>query len=350
MTLTAEFLDKPLWLWAIFLTVVVCLLAFDLGVLHRRSREIPLKESLFLSAAYILVAIAFGVWTWATLGSDAGAAFFSGYLLEKSLSLDNLFIISAIFGTLMVPRELQHRVLFWGILSVLALRALLIGLGAALVHEFAWVLPLFGAFLLYAGWRLSRPRSHTSEALTPTPLYRILVRRLPVTADLQGNRFFVRGATGRWTATPLFLALLLIELSDVMFAVDSVPAIFAVTTDPYLVYTSNIFAVLGLRALYFALADVINRLEHLRTAMGLLLALAGGKIFYNALVGKIDPLVSLAVTLIVLFGGMGYSVWRTRSVARPEPALGTTDRAAQHTQSARSDGPETIEEAAARPR
>ena len=124
MTWTAEFLDKPLWLWAIFLTVVVCLLAFDLGVLHRRSREIPLKESLFLSAAYILVAIAFGVWTWATLGSDAGAAFFSGYLLEKSLSLDNLFIISAIFGTLMVPRELQHRVLFWGILSVLALRAL----------------------------------------------------------------------------------------------------------------------------------------------------------------------------------------------------------------------------------
>ncbi|WP_366519333.1 hypothetical protein [uncultured Caulobacter sp.] len=160
----------------------------------------------------------------------------------------------------------------------------------------------------------------------------------------------MRGATGRWTATPLFLALLLIELSDVMFAVDSVPAIFAVTTDPYLVYTSNIFAVLGLRALYFALADVIKRLEHLRTAMGLLLPLAGGKIFYNALVGKIDPLVSLAVTLIVLFGGMGYSVWRTRSVARPEPALGTTDRAAQHTQSARSDGPETIEEAAARPR
>ena len=327
MTWTAEFLDKPLWLWAIFVTVVVGLLAFDLGVLHRKSREIPLKESLVLSGAYILVAVVFGAWTWATLGSDAGAAFFSGYVLEKSLSLDNVFVISAIFGMLMVPRALQHRVLFWGILSVLVLRALLIGLGAALVHEFAWILPVFGAFLLYAGWRLSRPRSDASEALR-NPLYQILLRRLPVTPELQGSRFFVRGASGRWTATPLFLALVLVELSDVMFAVDSVPAIFAITTDPYVVYTSNIFAVLGLRALYFALADVINRFEHLKAAMGLLLVLAGAKIFYNAFVGKIDPLVSLAVTLSVLAGGVGYSLWRTRKAAKPEPAAGASDRVA----------------------
>jgi tellurite resistance protein TerC len=328
MTWTAEFLDKPLWLWAIFVTVVVGLLAFDLGVLHRKSREIPLKESLVLSGAYILVAVVFGAWTWATLGSDAGAAFFSGYVLEKSLSLDNVFVISAIFGTLMVPRALQHRVLFWGILSVLVLRALLIGLGAALVHEFAWILPVFGAFLLYAGWRLSRPRSDASEALK-NPLYQILLRRLSVTPELQGSRFFVRGASGRWTATPLFLALVLVELSDVMFAVDSVPAIFAITTDPYVVYTSNIFAVLGLRALYFALADVINRFEHLKAAMGLLLALAGAKIFYNVIFGKIDPMISLAVTLSVLIGGVSYSLWRTRKGAKPDAAAPASQRLAQ---------------------
>lgn len=319
MNWTAEFLDKPLWLWAVFGTLVVGLLAFDLGVLHRKSREIPLKESLVLSAAYILAAAAFGVWTWATLGSDAGAAFFSGYLLEKSLSLDNVFVISAIFGMLLVPREHQHRVLFWGILSVLVLRAVLIGVGAALVHEFAWVLPVFGAFLLYAGWRLSRPRGAASEALN-NPLYQIMIRRLPVTRDFQGSRFFVRGPTGRWTATPLFLALVLVELSDVMFAIDSVPAIFAITTDPYVVYTSNIFAVLGLRALYFALADIINRFEHLKAVMGLLLALAGVKIFYNVFVGKIEPMVSLAVTVGVLAFGVGYSLWRTRRSAGEGPA------------------------------
>lgn len=327
MTWTAEFLDKPLWLWAIFATVVVALLAFDLGVLHRKSREIPLKESLILSGAYILVAVAFGIWTWATLGSDAGAAFFSGYLLEKSLSLDNVFVISAIFGMLMVPREHQHRVLFWGILSVLVLRALLIGLGAALVHEFAWVLPVFGAFLLYAGWRLSRPRSAASETLK-NPVYQVMVRRLRVTPDLHGSRFFVRDVGGRWTATPLFLALVMVELSDVMFAIDSVPAIFAITTDPYVVYTSNIFAVLGLRALYFALADVIARFEHLKTAMGLLLALAGAKIFYNLIFGKIDPMISLAVTLSVLIGGVAYSLWRTRKAAKAMDAPGAPERVA----------------------
>jgi tellurite resistance protein TerC len=303
------------------------LLAFDLGVLHRKSREIPLKESLVLSAAYILVSVIFGIWTWATLGSDAGAAFFSGYLLEKSLSLDNVFVISAIFGMLMVPREHQHRVLFWGILSVLVLRALLIGLGAALVHEFAWVLPVFGAFLLYAGWRLTRPRSGAAEALN-NPLYRLMMRRLPVTQELHGSRFFVRNGVGRWTATPLFLALVLVELSDVMFAIDSVPAIFAITTDPYVVYTSNIFAVLGLRALYFALADVINRFEHLKAAMGLLLALAGAKIFYNVIFGKIDPMVSLAVTLSVLVGGVAYSLWRTRQAAKLEGAPAAPEQAA----------------------
>lgn len=331
MIWSAEFLDKPLWLWGVFVTVVLGLLAFDLGVLHRKSREIPFRESLGLSAAYILVAAAFGVWTWVTLGSAAGAAFFSGYLLEKSLSLDNVFVISAIFGMLTVPREHQHRVLFWGILSVLVLRALLIGLGAALVHEFAWILPVFGAFLLFAGWRLSRPRSAPSDALK-NPLYQWLLQRLPVTNELHASRFFVRGATGRWTATPLFLALVLVELSDVMFAIDSVPAIFAITTDPYVVYTSNIFAVLGLRALYFALAGVINRFEHLKTAMGLLLALAGAKIFYNVLFGKIDPIVSLVTTLGVLVAGVSYSLWRTRRTAKQAGAAGATPRAADPAQ------------------
>jgi tellurite resistance protein TerC len=329
-TLDAPFLDKPIWLWALFAAIVLALLAFDLGVLHRRAREIPLRESLLLSGAYITVAIAFGAWTWWSLGSDAGAAFFSGYLLEKSLSLDNIFVISAIFGTLAIPRKLQHRVLFWGILTMVFLRALLIGLGAALVHQFAWVLPAFGAFLLYAGYRIARPKGSAGGDMLQNPFYRLLRRALPVTADLHGGRFFARqpgpdGAFGRLQATPLLLALLLVELSDVLFAVDSVPAIFAITTDPYIVYTSNIFAVLGLRALYFALSDVVRRFEHLKTAMGVLLALAGVKIFYNVLFGKIDPIVSLAVTLSVLIGGLAYSLWRSRRdavKAVAEPAEG----------------------------
>ncbi|HYE44814.1 MAG TPA: TerC family protein [Caulobacter sp.] len=336
LNLAATFLDRPIWLWGLFAAAVAGLLAFDLGVLHRKAREIPLRESLWLSAVYIAIAVAFGVWTWATLGSDAGAAFFSGYLLEKSLSLDNIFVISAIFGFLAIPREHQHRVLFWGILSVLVLRALLIGLGAALVHEFAWVLPAFGAFLLYAGYRIARAKP-AAGAPVSHPVFRLLLRHLPVTDSLHGGRFFARqpaaeGGRARLAATPLFLALVLVELSDVLFAIDSVPAIFAITTDTYIVYTSNIFAVLGLRALYFALSDVIRRFEHLKVAMGLLLGLAGVKIFYNVLVGKIDPLVSLSVTLSVLIGGVAYSLWRTRRDAGREavdaPANRPTDREA----------------------
>ena len=196
------------------------------------------------------------------------------------------------------------------------------------MHEFAWVLPVFGAFLLYAGWRLSHAHSASADALN-NPLYRFMIGRLPVTKELHGSRFFVRADTGRLTATPLFLALVLVELSDVMFAIDSVPAIFAITTDPYVVYTSNIFAVLGLRALYFALADVINRFEHLKAAMGLLLALAGAKIFYNVIFGKIDPMISLAVTLSVLIGGVSYSLWRTRKAAKPDAAAPASERLAQ---------------------
>jgi len=319
------FLDKPIWLWGLFAGLVVGLLAFDLGVLHRTMREVTLRESVGLSAAYVAVAAAFGAWIWATLGSEAGAAFFSGYLLEKCLSVDNVFVISAIFGFLAIPREYQHRLLFWGILSVVLLRGLLISVGAALVHEFAWVLPFFGVVLLYTGYRIARPKMDSAVAVRH-PLFRLVLRHLPVSDSLDGSRFFTRvpavdGVGTRLVATPLFLALLIVEISDVLFAVDSVPAIFAITTDPFIVYTSNIFAVLGLRALYFALSEVLRRFEHLKVAMGVLLGLAGLKIFYNALVGKIDPLVSLSVTVSVLGAGVVYSFWRTRKGAGRDRSL-----------------------------
>lgn len=233
------FLDKPIWLWSLFAGLVVGLLAFDLGLLRRTTREVTLRESLGLSAAYVAVAAVFGAWIWATLGSETGAAFFSGYLLEKCLSVDNVFVISTIFGFLAIPREYQHRVLLWGIISVLLLRGLLISVGAALVHEFAWVLPLFGAVLLYTGYRIARSKVD-SEVAMRHPLLRLVLRRLPVSDHLDGTHFFTRalaagGSGTRLLATPLFLALLIIEISDVLFAFDSVPAIFAITTDPFIV-------------------------------------------------------------------------------------------------------------------
>jgi tellurite resistance protein TerC len=311
-----ELLGKPFWLWLLFLGIVLGLLAFDLGVLHRRTREVTARESLWLSALYIAVALAFGGWLWWSLGPDAGMAYLTGFLVEKSLALDNVFVISLIFAYFAVPSALQHRVLFWGILGVVVLRAVMIGLGAALVSEFAWVLWIFGAFLVFTGVKMllvaeSMPR------IEDNPVLRLVRRLVPVTDRLHGDRFFVRlphparpERQVLW-ATPLFLALVLVEVADLIFAVDSIPAIFAITTDPYIVYTSNIFAILGLRALYFALATMVSRFRYLKYALSLVLIFIGLKIFYNQLYGKIDPAISLGVTLALLAGGVLVSLWRT---------------------------------------
>ena len=321
--LTFLFLGQPLWMWFGFIGIVATLLAFDLGILHRSSREIGVRESLALSAVYISLGLAFGGFVWAQLGAQAGVEYLTGFVVEKSLALDNIFVIALIFSHFAIPRAYQHRVLFWGILGAIGLRAIMIGVGTTLVTEFHWVLYLFAAFLVLTGLKMLWLGDKETD-LAGNPVLKLLRRLFRVTDQLHGQRFFVRKAdarTGRLThfATPLFLALVLIEIADVIFAVDSVPAIFAITTDPYLVYTSNIFAILGLRALYFALAAVLHRFAYLKQALAILLVFIGAKIFVADLFGwaKFPAEWSLGITVAILATGVFYSLWRTRAPIQP---------------------------------
>lgn len=313
---TAPFLGQPAWLWVAFLTVVIVLLALDLGVLHRDDHEIGIRESLWLSLGYIAVGVLFGAFVWWQLGVERATEYITGYLIEKSLSLDNVFVIASIFGALAVPRALQHRVLFWGIVGVLVLRALMVGLGAALVTQFEWMLFVFGVFLAVTGVKMLFG-SKEETGVEDSAMLRWLRRTLPLTPQLEGRAFLVRRPhprTGKpaLLATPLLLALLMIEFADLIFAVDSIPAIFSITTDPFIVYTSNIFAVLGLRALYFALAAMAHRFYYLKHALALVLIFIGAKIFLVGIIGKIPALLSLGVTAALLAGGVVVSLFRTR--------------------------------------
>ena len=327
--LLLEWVGKPVWMWAGFLAIVLLLLAFDLGVLGRRAdgegREMGIGESLRLSAFYIAIALAFGggIW-WAHAagllptqdGTHPGITYFTGYFIEKALSVDNVFVIALIFGFFSIPRAYQYRALVWGIVAVIVLRGVMIGLGAALVQDHGWVMLLFGAFLVLTGIKmLAVPAAEPDMARNP--VVRFLRARLRVTEQLHGERFLVRlphPVSGRlvlW-ATPLFLALIVINIADLIFAVDSVPAIFAITTDTFVVYTSNIMAVLGLRALYFALAAMVHRFHYLKHALALVLVFIGAKIFWNHFMGKLDPAISLGVTLALILAGIGVSLWKTR--------------------------------------
>ena len=314
--LHSPFLGHAAWLWLLFIGIVVTLLVLDLGVLHRGDHVIGVRESLLLSAGYIGIAVAFGAWLWWYLGATSGMEYYTGFLIEKSLSMDNVFVIALIFTYFAIPPQYQHRVLFWGILGVIVLRALMIGLGAALVSEFSWLLYFFGAFLVFTGIKMWIIADHMPN-IEANPLLKFLRRRMRVTEGVEGNAFFVyrtdpvSGRTVRW-ATPLFLALCLVEFVDLVFAVDSVPAIFAVTTDPFIVYTSNIFAILGLRALYFALAAMIHRFTYLKYALALVLVFIGSKIFLVGIIGKIPPVISLSVTAALIAGGVVISLWKTR--------------------------------------
>lgn len=313
---TTAFLGQPVWLWAAFITVVIVLLALDLGVLHRDDREIGIRESLWLSLGYIAIGLLFGGFIWWQIGAQPATEYVTGYLIEKSLSLDNVFVIASIFGALAVPRAYQHRVLFWGIVGVLVLRALMVGLGAALVSQFEWMLFVFGLFLAATGVNMlfgSKQAAHVEDS----KILRTIRRVLPVTERLEGRAFVVRRVhpvSGKLTryATPLLVALLMIEFADLIFAVDSIPAIFSITTDPFIVYTSNIFAVLGLRALFFALAAMAHRFYYLKHALALVLVFIGVKIFLVGIVGKIPALLSLGVTMALLIGGVVVSLIKTR--------------------------------------
>ncbi len=320
LLLGTDFVGKPAWIWLLFVSIVVALLAFDLGVLHKQDKEIGVRESLLLSAGYIGAAVLFGAWVWWYLGAQSGMAYYTGFVIEKSLSMDNVFVIAMIFSFFAIPRQYQHRVLFWGILGVIVLRAIMIGIGAALVSHFSWVLYLFGAFLVFTGIKMWVIADHMPD-LANNPLLKWIKRHVPITDGLRGNAFWVSepdaktGKTARF-ATPLLLALVLVEFVDVIFAVDSVPAIFAITTDPFIVYTSNIFAILGLRALYFALAAMVHRFAYLKYALALVLVFIGTKIFLVGLIGKIPPSISLSVTFGLIIGGVAVSLWKTRAQAQ----------------------------------
>lgn len=311
-----DIMGKPAWLWLLFLGLVLALLVLDLGVLNRGNRTPSVSKSLWMSGFYMAIAVAFGGFVWWEIGREGGINYLTGFFVEKTLALDNIFVISLIFTYFAIPDALRHRVLFWGILGVIVLRAIMIGLGAAMIENFAWTMWLFGAFLLATGVKMLIMGEKPTE-IADNPALKLLRRRLPVTDRLHGDRFIIRlpdPDTGRaklWV-TPLFLALVLVEIADLIFAVDSVPAIFAITTDPYIVYTSNIFAILGLRALYFALAAMIHRFHYLKPALALVLIFIAGKIFWNDLVGKMDPLISLSVTGTILAGGIITSLVRTR--------------------------------------
>lgn len=342
--LFAIWLGMPVWVWLSFISVVLLILAFDLGVLHREAHEIGVKESLWMSALYIGLGLLWAVAVWwiyyqyggdkaidpqiANLatpeakGWEAVKLYLTGYLVEKALAMDNVFVISMIFTYFAVPRIYQHRVLFWGILGVIVLRAIMIGLGAALVMNFSWILYVFAVILIATGVKMLYAINDVPDIANNFAL-NFLKKRMRLTQELHGQKFWVKlpdSKTGKlvWFATPLFLCLVLVEIADVVFAIDSVPAIFAITPDPFIVYTSNIFAILGLRALYFALAAMVHRFHYLKYALAFVLIFIGSKIFLGDWLfdGKVPAELSLAVTFGLLFGGVVYSLWKSRGEVR----------------------------------
>jgi len=311
-------MGTPLWMWAIFMTIVVILLALDLGLFHRTAREIGVRESLVLSAFYITIGLGFGAWVWVYAGPTSGKEYLTGFLVEKTLSMDNIFVMSMIFTYFGIPRIYQHRVLFYGILGVILLRGLVIAIGAWLVASFHWVLYIFALLLIFTGIKMLLPGDDEPD-IKENPALKLMRRFLRITPKLREQRFFVREPDGKTGAivtwvTPLFVAMILIEIVDVIFALDSIPAIFAITTDTFVVYTSNIFAILGLRALYFALAAVIDRFSYLKPALAMILVFIGSKIFVADLAGweKFPASVSLSVTVALIAAGILYSLWRTQ--------------------------------------
>ncbi|MEO7840876.1 MAG: TerC family protein [Anaerolineales bacterium] len=312
-------MEGQIWLWIGFNLFVLAMLALDLGVFHRKSHVVSAKEALTWSLVWISLSLLFSAliylfWdkmmpTSSYSNNEAGLAFLTGYLIEKALSVDNIFVFILIFSFFAVPAAYQHRVLFWGILGALVMRGVLIAVGAALLKEFHWIIYVFGAFLIFTGIRMAL---HRDEELHPeqNPVVRLFRRIMPVTPDYEEDKFFIRRA-GTLMATPLFLVLLIVESTDLVFAVDSIPAIFAVTEEPFIVYTSNIFAVLGLRALYFLLANVMDKFQYLKLGLSAVLTFVGIKMvivdFYKIPVG-----VSLGVIASILTISILASLWKTK--------------------------------------
>ena len=310
-------LSDDLIMWGVFFVIVPLLLFADLFFFHKKDHVIGLEESLKMSGIYVGIGLLFGLWVWYNLGEDNALDYYTAFVIEKSLSLDNLFVISVIFSTFAIPREYQHRVLVWGIIGVIIMRGIMIGAGAALVHHYSWVLLIFAGILVITGIKMLMMESHEEgiEDFENKKLVIFLKKHLNFTSELHGHDFFVRKKKAEGVkktalfATPLFLALVIVELTDLMFAFDSIPAVLAITTVPYVVYTSNIFAILGLRALFFAVENLINRFILMKYALSIVLIFIGGKVFYNEFAEHhISPAISLVITLFVLLAGMVFSV------------------------------------------
>jgi tellurite resistance protein TerC len=301
-------------LWAGFTALVIFLLALDLGVLHRTPRAMRMRDAVISSVLWVALAALFAVGMHWRFGPAPALEFVTGYLIEEALSVDNLFVFLVIFQFFKVPSIQQHRVLFWGIFGALVMRAVFIGLGAAIVSRFHWVFYILGAFLVYTGIKLlaqKETESHPEDSAA----VRLFQRLVPTTPEMHGSRFFVR-QNGRVLATPLLLVLFVVEVSDIMFAVDSVPAIFAVTTDPFVVYTSNVFAILGLRSLYFVLAGMMGRFHYLQVGLGLVLSFVGAKMLIED-VYEVPVQISLAVIVCLLAGSVVASLLvKPREVAQ----------------------------------
>ena len=292
---------EQLWIWMAFNLFVLAMLAVDLLVFHKEAHEVSLKEAAGWSVLWIVLALVFGGGVYVRMGADAGLQYVTGYLIEKALSVDNIFVFVLIFSYFRVPARYQHRVLFWGILGALVMRGAMIAAGAYLIHQFHWIIYVFGGFLVFTGVRMATQTEHDFEPES-NPVIRLVKAFFPVTHVYHGQKFFVREEVEgrmRAVATPLFVVLVLVETTDLIFAVDSIPAIFAITQDPFIVYTSNIFAILGLRALYFLLAGVIHKFHYLKLGLAVVLILVGIKMliadFYKVPVG-----VSLAAIAVVL--------------------------------------------------
>lgn len=311
---------ETVWLWVGFNLFVLALLALDLGVLHKGEKQITVRHALLLSLGYVFLALVFAAGMFVFKGQTAGYQFLTGYLIEKSLSVDNIFVFVLIFSHFAVPTQYQYRVLFWGILGALVLRATLILAGAAVIEAFHWIIYVFGAFLIFTGIKMlvtvgQEPDIENNRIVT------FMRRNFRVTEEFVGSKFFVMRNGVRYM-TPLFVVLILIEITDVVFALDSIPAIFAITTDPFIVYTSNVFAILGLRALYFALAGIIHRFHYLKYGLSLVLVVVGVKMVLNAWFGaKVIPTeVALLITAALIAGSIFYSMWKTRDLPAAEAA------------------------------
>jgi tellurite resistance protein TerC len=331
-------MERPIWMWGAFFAVFLSVLVFDLAIMNRKDHVVKIRESLELSALYCFVAVLFGLWLWWVEKPESAGLFVTGYLVEQSLSMDNIFVISLVLNYFVVPKNFQHRVLFWGIFGVIVMRALMIGLGITVISHFQWVLLLCAAFLVFTGVKMLFVDDDDEHDISDNAIVKFFEKRMRVTRELHGGNFTIKKKSPKTHKmvtyfTPLMIALCVVEVVDIIFAVDSIPAILAITQDTFLVYTSNLFAIMGLRALYFTLSAMLDRFQYLKYALSIVLIFIGlkvladkGMVYAAAAAGYFDkdlgaaiggyaihvsPAVSLAITLSTLVLGGLFSLHKT---------------------------------------